>query len=178
MDEIWKDIPNYEGIYEASTCGRIRTKTGKTTLTQRHGVRCWKSRVLKPKGMEPHTGYRVSLWKNGKPQDWLVARLVAMTFLGIPKTGLTVNHKDLNRLNNNIENLEWLSLGDNIRHGFENGAYPQVKIKLIDPKGIEIFFRSLSQASKFLDRNDGYVSGQIKCNREIRNAVGELYRHG
>ena len=44
--EMWKDIPNYEGIYQASTFGRIRTCEGKTTYTKRHGIRHWKQRIL------------------------------------------------------------------------------------------------------------------------------------
>ena len=66
MEEIWKAIPNYEGIYEASSFGRIRTCEGKTTFTKRHGIRHWKQRILKPKGETYATGYRVSLWKNRK----------------------------------------------------------------------------------------------------------------
>ena len=69
-------------------------------------------------------GYRVDLWKDGKPKTFLVARLVATTFLeDLIDTDMTVNHKDGNRLNNNIENLEWLSRADNIRYGFQNGQY-------------------------------------------------------
>ena len=90
--ELWKDIPGYEGIYEASTNGRIRTKKSKTTYTEKHGVRTWKSRILKGRGNNKQTGARVSLWKDGKYKDHLVARLIAYTFLGIPDKKLTVNH--------------------------------------------------------------------------------------
>ena len=73
-------------------------------------------------------GYRVDLWKNGKPKCFLVARLVATTFLeDLIDTDMTVNHKNGNRLDNRVENLEWLSRADNIRYGFENGQYPQAK---------------------------------------------------
>ena len=102
MQEIWKDIPDYEGIYQASTLGNIRTVEGKTTFSVRHGERHWKSRILKGRGDNYKTGRRVSLWKDKKCKDWLVARLVAITFLGKPETNLTVNHKDGNRLNNKI----------------------------------------------------------------------------
>ena len=47
--ERWQSIPYYEAEYEASNLGRIRTKEGKTTFTQRHGVRHWQQRILKPK---------------------------------------------------------------------------------------------------------------------------------
>jgi hypothetical protein len=162
--EVWKDIPSYEGIYEASNIGRIRSHINKTTITKTGKLRHWKQRVLKPKGITPKTGYRVSLWKDGKQKDFLVARLIATTFLeNLIDTKMTVNHKDGNRFNNDINNLEWLSLADNIRHGFETGLYTyQKKIKLtnIDSKE-ECIFRNLSLASRFLEKNNGYISGQI-----------------
>lgn len=174
FDEVWKDIPGYEGIYQASTFGQIRTAEGKTTNTKRHGIRHWKSRILKGKGCNPKTGFRVSLWKDGKSKDFLVARLVALTFLGEPKEGFTVNHIDGNRMNNRIDNLEWLSLRDNIRHGFETGLYPQKAIKL--KRGCESFcFRSLSQCDVFLNRKTGYTSNTLKKNSQIRDSFGNVY---
>jgi hypothetical protein len=132
MEEIWKDIPNYNG-YQASNTGKIRTHN-KVTYTKRHGERHWKDRILKFKPSNPTrkskqgVGYRVTLWKDGKPKDFLVARLIATTFLeNLIETKMTVNHKDGNRLNNNVENLEWLSLGDNIRYGFQYNQYPYKK---------------------------------------------------
>ena len=160
--EEWKDIPEYVGIYQASTFGRIRTCENKTTETQMHRIRHWKQRILRPKGQTYKTGYRVTLWKNGKPKDWLVARLCAITFLG--KSNLTVNHIDGNRFNNHIENLEWCSLADNIRKGFETGLYKfQKKIMLTNKATNEcIVFRALSLASKYLKKNRSYLSSKIK----------------
>ena len=157
MEEIWKDIPDYEGIYQASNLGQIRTTPNKITMTNLHGIRHWKTRILKGRGNYYQTGKRVSLWKNGKPKDWLVARLVAITFLGKPtKEANTVNHINGNRLDNRIENLEWLSIGDNIRHAFNTGLMPYKKVKLYN-KYCDLTFRSLVMASKFLGKNDGYL---------------------
>lgn len=173
--EVWKDIPGYEGIYEASTDGNIRTKEGKVTSTKRHGTRHWKSRILKGRGNNPKTGRRVSLWKNGIPKDFLVARLVASTFLGNPPTGFTVNHKDGNRLNNKICNLEWLSLGDNIRHGFETGLYHH-QIPVTVTNGVEKFcFRSLAELDRFLGRHGGYSSGKLKKADCVTDTKGKIY---
>ena len=162
MEEIWKDIPYYEGLYQASTFGRIRTCEGKTTFTKRHGIRHWKKRILKYKGVSK-PGYRVILWKNGKPQSWLVSRLVAMTFLG--ESDLTVNHIDGNRLNNHIENLEWLPLKDGVRHRFKIGLYSKncKPIRLINKETNETQdFRSMQEASKYMNKNYFYLYNHIK----------------
>ena len=121
MVEIWKDIPNYEGIYQASNFGRIRTHEGKTTDNALHGRRVWEMRVLKGRG-KANSGYRVSLWKDGKCKDFLVARLIAATFIeNLIDSEMTVNHKNGNRFDNRVDNLEWLSREDNIRHAFNTG---------------------------------------------------------
>ena len=173
MEEIWKDIPNYNG-YQVSNLGRVRTHN-KITFTKKHGLRHWKDRIL---SFKPFTnsnqkskqgmGYRVDLWKDGKPKTLLVARLVATTFLeNLIDTNMTVNHKDGNRLNNCVNNLEWMTLADNIRYGFENNQYPQKSLVLYNSKE-RIDFNSQTKASLFLGRNKGYICSCVKYNR---NAV-------
>lgn len=174
--EVWKDIPGYEGIYQASSYGQIRSAEGKATSNKRYGVRRWRSRILKGRGNNPTTGKRVSLWKDGKPKDLLVARLVALTFLGEPQEGFTVNHKDGNRFNNDIENLEWLSLGDNIRHGFETGLYHSQIPVSVKRNGQIHSFRSMAALCRFLNRSHDYVSSALKGSRTIlTNTEGEVY---
>lgn len=180
--EIWKDIPGYEGIYQASTFGNIRTAEGKITSNKRYAVRRWKQRILKPKSPKSD-GYRgdlrVSLWKDGASKDFLVARLVAMTWVKGYSDDMTVNHIDGNYLNNRIDNLEWVSLRDNIRKGFETGLFSksQTKVRLIDENHNYIDFASLSEASRYLSRNNGYISNRIKKSKLFAKALdGEVFR--
>lgn len=177
MKETWKDIKDYSG-YQVSNLGRVRTYN-KTTFTSKHGERHWKNRILKPKGQTYETGYRVTLWKNGKPKDMLVARLVAFTFYDedINNHKLTVDHIDGNRFNNNINNLELVSLKENIKRGYKNGLYHSLKKVKIQYKGSTKSFvcSSLSDGSRMLGKNVGYLSNCIKKGKyENRYAIWEL----
>lgn len=163
MKEIWKDITNYEG-YQVSNLGRVRTHN-KTTYTKMHGIRHWKDRILKERLDKKNKMLSVLLYKNGKGKSFLIYRLVAQEFLEFPKDKkMTVNHKDGNRLNNNLDNLEWLSLKDNIRHGFKNGLYHcQKAIKVKNKKSGQIYiYRSLSEACRNINQNHNYLSNKIK----------------
>ena len=178
--EIWKDIPGYENIYEVSNYGRIRTNKNKTTYTEKHGIRKWKQRVLKFKGANKNTyktGYRVSLWKNGKSKDFLVARLVACTFLNKPlDTKLTVNHIDGNRFNNKIENLELITLSDNIKKAFENNQYKQINISIKNIETNEIKdFTSFSSCSRYLNRCRNYIKSKVEKNDFLVSKNGEKF---
>lgn len=167
--EIWKDIKGFEG-YQVSNIGRVRTHN-KITYTKLHGKRKWKDRILcykhenySSKNRKQGVGYRVDLWKDGKPHTFLVHRLVATTFLeDFIDTNMTVNHKDGNRYNNNVENLEWLTLADNIRYGFDNKQFPQKFIKITNTMtGDKQIFRSMSQASKYFHKFEGFISQRLK----------------
>lgn len=171
--EVWCDVPGYESIYQASNLGRIRSVEGKKTYHQLKGERVWRGRILKPKGVMERAGHRVSLWKDGQRKDLLVARIVCMTFHGVVDDDLTVNHKDGNRFNNHINNLEWLTIGDNIRHGYDNGLYPTRQVK-ININGIIHNFRSMSEASVFIGRDRSYISKLTKQGKELKDSNGNI----
>lgn len=156
---IWKDVVGYEGIYEVSNDGQVRSTEGKTTFTKRHGVRVWKSRVLKeknPLGRE----VRVSLWKNGQERSWLVHQLVAKAFIPNAENHKCINHLDGNPRNNNVNNLEWCDHYINNNHAFDNRLIKTGKItKLVNLKtGKEYIFRSQTKAGEFLGRSHGYLA--------------------
>jgi len=181
MEEIWKDIPRFEG-YQASNLGRIRTHN-KITYTEHHGERHWKDRIMRFKPSQKKSshkqgdGYRITLWKEGKPNDFLVARLIATTFLeDLIDTEMTVNHKNGNRLDNRVENLEWITRGENITYGFDNDQYKSIctKCKLIG-NGETYEFRSMAMACRFLKRNKGYINEVLRRRGKIRDVHGIEY---
>lgn len=167
--EIWKDIPGYESLYEASDKGNIRTKEGKTTSSARFEKRTWKQRILKQKYRKAKNGRldaMVTLWKENKPHYYLVSRLVAATFCGnMLHTAMTVNHIDGNPLNNSASNLEWMSRIDNIKYGFLNGQYSSIaKAISVTNKndGWIIYAESYSEMDRKLGQYHGYTSRMIK----------------
>jgi len=187
QNEIWKPIPFFEGLYEASNLGRLRTCENKTTYTKRHGIRHWQQRILKPKYCvstcnQHRLDGRVELWKDGKHKTYLVSRLVLLSFKGnnLLDIKLTVNHIDNNSLNNKIENLEWCSLKENIQKGFETGAYPTCKrTLLIDKRTNEKkIFRSMSLAGKYINQSEQYISNKIRKNSfENQNYKWEIIKN-
>lgn len=180
MEEIWGSIPGYEGLYEASTKGRIRSAEGKTTSSARFSKRVWKQRIIKPKtqvrkGSKGLIDQRVCLWKDGKEKTHLVSRLVAMTFCDVPYEKLTVNHKNGNPMDNRPENLEWVTLKENINHGVKNNLYPLKGVILIDNDLNEIEFKSMSEASRFLKKNVGYISMKVARSQCAYDSSGKKY---
>lgn len=169
--EKWKDIPGYEGIYEASNLGNIRTCEGKVTSNALYRERHWKQRTLKPKYQKRPCGKydaKVCLWKDGKEKTYLVARLVAMTWCDGYDPELTVNHIDGDTSNNSCDNLEWTTLADNTRKGFEAGLFPQQHCIVIEHDGSEKHFRSYADASRYLGKSHGYVSGLLKRGKGLQ----------
>ena len=157
--EIWKDIPNYEGLYQASNLGRIKSFW---FWSNRTNQRYYREKILKPKFTKDGCS-RVELWRGGEHKTYLTYRLELCAFTNKPyEYEMTVNHKDGNRLNNNLENLEWLSLADNVRHAFENDLMPYKKLELIDKKTNQVVCcGSMSKISEFMGYNQGYVSCKI-----------------
>lgn len=180
MEEIWKPIPDYEGIYEASSLGRIRTVPGKITQNARYPVRVWKSRIMKPKHPQSRKRKddRISLWKDGKQHDYLVSRLVAAAWHGVPEPNMTVNHINGDWSDNRPDNLEWMSLSENIKSGFESGQFDSFckTTVLQSSDGRVVQFRSKAEASRFLGRNAGYISNAcIRHMRVVTSASGERW---
>ncbi len=115
IEEIWKPIPNYDGIYSASTTGLI-----KNNVT---------FKVLLPNKIGDY--YGVTLCRSKKDHKvCLIHRLVAMTWIDNPNNKPQVNHIDGNKLNNNYTNLEWVSKSENSIHSFKLGLQKPNKSNL------------------------------------------------
>lgn len=113
--EVWKDIRGYENLYQSSTFGRARSLDN--YRKGRNGsLRFCKGKILKPS--TDKDGYLlVGLCKNGKQKTYKVHRLVAEAFIPNPNNLPQVNHKDENKQNNFVSNLEWCSAKYNSNYG-------------------------------------------------------------
>lgn len=114
MIEEWRDIPDYEGLYQVSNMGRIKSldrRIKRTSTTKRN----WKGRIMKL--AETRGYYTIQLSKNGKVKIHGVHRLVAFAFIENPNNYPVINHKDENPLNNHVDNLEWCTYSYNNSYG-------------------------------------------------------------
>lgn len=121
MEEIWKDIEGYEGAYSISTLGRIKSEDSiATPCKARPNGHFVKGRIMKTP--VDTMGYKiVRLYKNGGNVKAYVHRLVAEAFLPKDESRNYVNHIDSDRLNNNLENLEWVTQKENCAHSISKG---------------------------------------------------------
>ena len=128
--EIWKNIDNHE-FYQISNKGRLRT-LARTIVKHKNGkpfdVR-YESKICKP--TINRAGYPVVTLVRPRSLQY-VHRLIALTFIPNPENKPYVNHKDGNKANNVIDNLEWVTEKENIHHAFRTGLTPVSTSKLLD----------------------------------------------
>jgi hypothetical protein len=118
--EIWKDIKDYEGLYQVSSLGNV--KSIDRAISSKNGKRIFNVNGKPLKGFANKNGYkRVHLTKEHKGKSYFVHRLVAFNFLDKPNYKCEVNHIDGNKFNNFISNLEWVTHSENLQHAFDNG---------------------------------------------------------
>lgn len=114
-NEIWKPVVGYEELYEVSNKGRVKALKRRKNCNRGYGF--IKEHIMKPNNHGTCDYYRVPLTsKEHIKKYYMVHRLVAKAFIENPNNLPEVNHKDLNKSNNCIDNLEWITNADNKRH--------------------------------------------------------------
>ena len=184
MQEIWKAVHGYEGIYEISNFGKIKRLSTPNSNNQHKD-----SFIMSP-GRDLRGYLIVCLYKNKKRSTKTIHRLVAIHFIPNPENKKTVNHKDGDKENNYVENLEWNTYSENNKHAFKIGLRkpsitmsgmcgklnPQSKpvLQLDMNNNIINEFESCSLAKKIL-RKPGISIGDV-CHGKRKTAGGFKWR--
>lgn len=130
MTEIWKDIKGYEGLYQVSDMGRVKSLSRKINSA----IQPSKSRLKIETILTQTRAFKylkVMLANNKVNKVYFVHRLVCSAFMLNPDNLEQINHKDGNKYNNRLDNLEWCSRSDNAKHSFKLGLSYQARAKRI-----------------------------------------------
>lgn len=152
MKEIWKDVVGYEGLYQVSNLGRVKSLNYNRT---------GKEKIMKP--ISHKYGYlKVNLRKNNSEKKFLIHRLVAQAFLPNPNNLPQVNHKDENPSNNIVTNLEYCDAKYNSNYGTRN---EKLSINLTNRK-------DLSKVVLQIDKNTNVIINIFPSIREAERQTG------
>ena len=168
---MWKDIKGYEGVYQISDEGQV--KRFYTTK---------KPKILKNRPSANY--YTVSLSHKCNKKTYAVHRLVADAFLVKPEGATEVNHKDGNKLNNNVENLEWVTQKQNQIHAMEKlnknpfGKAPK-KVRCIDPETNDVVaeYKSINEAARTLGKYSARAAIVFVCQGYQNTAYGYRWEY-
>lgn len=161
-DEIWCPIKGYEGLYEVSDKGRVKS------------IGYCKERILSP-GKHPNGYLQVELYKNGERKMCKVHRLVAQTFIPNPDNLTQVNHKDENKENNSVQNLEWCDSKYNINYGTRNDRCSKPVLQFTkDGEFIQEW-----KSTRDVERNLGYSNCNISscCTGKRKSAYNFIWKY-
>jgi mevalonate kinase len=176
MREEWKDISGYEGLYQVSNLGNVKSLVREWNQKHYSGGSSHyktKERILKQR-KDKNTGYMyIGITKDRKQKKYAVHRLVAMAFLNKKDNENYINHLDNNKTNNRVDNLEWCTQSHNIKYAYDNKTKkpPHMKkVQQLDFDGNVInIFESLQEAF----RKTGIQATNInKCCEGKRNQAG------
>lgn len=166
MKELWKDIKGYEGFYQVSNLGQVRSLCRYVNCGIKNNKKVVrKSKILK--GKPNWNNYvQVHLSKYGKSKMLVVHRLVAQAFIPNPLNLPQVNHIDGNKFNNSVENLEWCTAKENINYSWKLGlskTYPHTKGKLTE------YSKTLCKHVSQYDSKGNFIKEYLSISDASRN---------
>ena len=173
-NEIWKPIPGYEGLYEVSNLGRVKS-LGKNLYNINENTYSFHaySHIMKP---STNKGYlQVNLSKNGVLKCIKVHRLVAMAYIPNPNNYPQVNHKNEIRNDNRVENLEWCNNKYNSNYGSRNAKLSKKVAQYTKDDVFVNEFKSCIEVEKQLGFSNGHISKC--CLGKRKSAYGYHWRY-
>lgn len=175
--EIWNDIDGYKGKYQVSNLGRVKSLYHVVIRKNGHPMPI-NEKILKP-GVSSNGYFTIVLAKNGNKNTRTIHRLVASHFIENIDNKKEVNHKDGDKLNNRVSNLEWVTPSQNIKHSYDTGLktiltgkYSHIygsnnprSRKVIDIKTGEVF-DTIAEASKKVNFTKHHVCNMLNGHRK------------
>lgn len=174
--EIWKDIPGYEGVYQVSNCGRIKT------LPFWHNNRVsgyWTEEKIRKQALNASGYYKVTLAKGGNYKTFLVHRLVAVAFVNNPNNLPEVNHINEDKQDNRVDNLEWCSGEYNKTFGTMQIRAKESKYKAVEQLTLEGDFIKKWSSAKEAGITLGFAPTNITrcCKGKIKSLHGYKWKY-
>ena len=174
MNEIWKAVEGYDGIYEVSNLGQVRSLDRYVpALCNRNGeIRNYLRRGKVLKQRKVFGGYMVvsfTVSETGTHENRFVHRLVAQAFVPGYREDLDVNHKDEDKTNNRADNLEWMTQKDNNNHGTgiaRRKKHTKQTVQMSLTGEVIRVFPSLNEAAKAVNRNPTQIGHCCKGYRQ------------
>lgn len=170
--EQWKPVSGYEGLYEVSDRGRVRSVEKVVTGSSRNGGLTHRMPRLLRQNQKRNGYLTVDLCRQGTVRTTLVHRIVAQAFLSNPDNLSQVNHLNLTKTDNRAENLEWCSPLENMRHAQRNGARGTSSLRrFIRCRETGAVFAGSYKAAEWVNSERGHT-GDVPCMaRSIRAAA-------
>lgn len=179
MEEIWKDIKGYEGLYQISNTGKIKSIDRCYAHKGCNGGFYHKKEKILIPAYDKDKYLKVTLCKNGKKNSKSVHRLVAETFISNPNNLPQVNHKDENKQNNSVNNLEWCTVKYNTNYGtgIERSAKAKFKALLQYDLNMNLLkkWNSCKEAGETLKLNSKSISRC--CLGKRKTAFGYIWKY-
>ena len=175
-EEVWKDVSGYEGYYQVSTNGRVRSVDRISCGGRNNSKRYRYGVVLK---QLDNKGYKlVNLYKEGRAKKVIVSRLVAETFIDNPGNKPEVNHIDEDKENNSVTNLEWVTPKENSNHGTRNKRISDYFNGRSNKPGFDSGAKKRLKSVLQIDNETGEVLAEFKSVKEALAAFGANPKSG